>query len=116
MIDPFGGGRILSDPDYQRILDRIYAGKLCFERGMLATLGTRRILARMLTNLKAIYFSNQEYAKALSIVERLVILQPEMASEIRTAGCSRANSSATPMRAPIWSGICGWFPRRKTAR
>jgi regulator of sirC expression with transglutaminase-like and TPR domain len=53
---------------------------------MLATLGTRKILARMLTNLKAIYFNNQEYAKALSIVERLVILQPQMASEIRDRG------------------------------
>jgi len=77
VVDPFGGGRILLNPDYQPILDRIYGGKLCFERGMLATLGTRRILARMLTNLKAIYFNNQEYAKALSIVERLVILQAE---------------------------------------
>lgn len=86
VVDPFGGGRILSDPDYQRILDRITDGKLCFERGMLATLGTRQILARMLTNLKAIYFNNQEYAKALSIVERLVILQPQMASEIRDRG------------------------------
>jgi regulator of sirC expression with transglutaminase-like and TPR domain len=86
VVDPFGGGRILSNPDYQRILDRIYGGKLCFERGMLATLGTRQILARMLTNLKAIYFNNQEYAKALSIVERLVILQPQTASEIRDRG------------------------------
>ena len=86
VVDPFGGGGILSDPDYQRMLDRIYGGKLCFERGMLAALGTRQILARMLTNLKAIYFNNQEYAKALSIVERLVILQPQTASEIRDRG------------------------------
>ena len=85
MVDPFDAGRILSNPDYQRILDRIYGGKLRFERGMLATLGPRKILA-VLTNLKAIYFNNQEYAKALSIVERLVILQPQMASEIRDRG------------------------------
>ena len=86
MVDPLGGGRILSDPDYQRILDRIYDGKLCFERGMLAALGTRKILARMLANLKVIYFNNQEYVKALSVVERLVILQPQSASEIRDRG------------------------------
>ncbi|MEI8190762.1 MAG: transglutaminase-like domain-containing protein, partial [candidate division NC10 bacterium] len=86
VVDPFGGGGILSDADYQRMLDRITGRKLCFERGMLATLGTRQILARMLTNLKAIYFNNQEYAKALSIVERLVILQPQTASEIRDRG------------------------------
>jgi regulator of sirC expression with transglutaminase-like and TPR domain len=86
VVDPFDGGKTLSSPDYQRILDRIYGGKLCFERGMLAAIGTRQILARMLTNLKGIYFNNQEYAKALSIVERLVILQPQTASEIRDRG------------------------------
>jgi regulator of sirC expression with transglutaminase-like and TPR domain len=86
VIDPFGGGGLLSEADCQRMLDRIYGGKLCFERGMLAIVGTRQILARMLTNLKAIYYNNQEYVKALSIVERLVILQPRAATEIRDRG------------------------------
>jgi len=53
---------------------------------MLTAVGTRQILARMLTNLKAIYFNNQEYAKALSIADRLVILHPHAACEIRDRG------------------------------
>jgi tetratricopeptide (TPR) repeat protein len=40
----------------------------------------------MLTNLKAIYFNNQEYGKALSIADRLVILHPHAAGEIRDRG------------------------------
>jgi regulator of sirC expression with transglutaminase-like and TPR domain len=40
----------------------------------------------MLTNLKAIYFNDEEYGKALSIVERLVILHPQNACEIRDRG------------------------------
>ena len=86
VIDPFGGGGLLSAADCQRRLDRIYDGKLCFDRGMLGIVGARQILARMLTNLKVIYFNSQEYAKALSIVERLVILQPSAAAEIRDRG------------------------------
>jgi regulator of sirC expression with transglutaminase-like and TPR domain len=86
VIDPYGGGAIVSPADCQRILDRISKGKLAFQPHFLATLGTRQILARMLTNLKAIYFNSQAYAKALSVVERLLILDPQAANEIRDRG------------------------------
>lgn len=86
VIDPFGGGRIVSPADCQRILDHVFDGKRRFEPGMLATVGTRHILIRMLTNLKVIYFNEEQYDKALSIVERLVILQPQNACEIRDRG------------------------------
>jgi regulator of sirC expression with transglutaminase-like and TPR domain len=86
IIDPFNGGSVLSPDDCQRILDRLYDGKLCFEPEMLATVGTRQILTRMLANLKGIYYNNQEYGKVLSVVERLLIVHPNSAGEIRDRG------------------------------
>lgn len=86
VVDPFNGGAIVSPADCQRILDRIYEGKLAFEPRFLASLGTRQILVRMLNNLKAIYFGIQAYAKALSVVERLLILEPEAPAGIRDRG------------------------------
>ena len=86
VIDPFNGGAIVSSADCQRILDRTYKGKLAFEPRFLAALGTRQILVRMLNNLKAIYFNTQAYAKALSVVERLLILEPEAPTGIRDRG------------------------------
>jgi regulator of sirC expression with transglutaminase-like and TPR domain len=86
VIDPFGGGGIVAPPDCQRILDRISDGKVRFDPRMLSIVGTRQILARTLTNLKAIYFNQEEYGKALSIVERLLILYPHNACEIRDRG------------------------------
>jgi regulator of sirC expression with transglutaminase-like and TPR domain len=86
VIDPFNGGVIVSPADCQRILNRISGGKLAFEPRFLSVLGTRQILARMLTNLKVIYFNSQAYAKALSVVERLLILDPQAATEIRDRG------------------------------
>lgn len=85
VIDPFGGG-LLSPPDCQRILDRVHDGKVRFEPGMLSIVGTRQMLARMLANLKAIYFDREEYGKALSIVERLLLLYPQSACETRDRG------------------------------
>jgi len=86
VIDPFGGGRIVSAADCQQILDHVFDGKRRFEPGMLAAVGTRQILTRMLTNLKTIYFNDERYDKALSVVERLVILHPQNACEIRDRG------------------------------
>jgi len=60
---------------------------------MLAVVGTRQILTRMLTNLKAIYFNDEEYGKALSIVERLLLSTPTTPANFETAGCSRAASA-----------------------
>jgi regulator of sirC expression with transglutaminase-like and TPR domain len=86
VIDPFNGGAILSHADCQRLLDKLYQGKVAFEPRFLATVGTRQILNRMLSNLKAIYFKKQEFAKALSVVERLLILEPRTATEVRDRG------------------------------
>jgi len=86
VIDPFNRGAIVSPADCQRLLDRIYEGKRAFEPRFLATLGPRQILTRMLSNLKGIYFNTQAYAKALGVVDRLLILDPRAATEIRDRG------------------------------
>lgn len=86
VVDPFGGGAVVAPHDCQHILDRLFEGRIRFDPMMLAAVGTRQILTRILTNLKAIYFNNEEYQKALSIVERLLILHPDDACEIRDRG------------------------------
>jgi regulator of sirC expression with transglutaminase-like and TPR domain len=86
VIDPFHQGAFLTPAACQRILDRIYEGKLQFEPRFLASIGNRQILARMLNNLKAIYVNGEDFVKALAVVERLLILEPQAATEIRDRG------------------------------
>jgi regulator of sirC expression with transglutaminase-like and TPR domain len=86
LIDPFGGGAILAASDCQRILDGLSGGKLVLAPHMLAAVGPRQILTRMLSNLKSIYFNGQEYGKALAAVERLLALNPRCATEVRDRG------------------------------
>jgi len=45
-----------------------------------------QILKRMLNNLKGIYLRRAEFGKGLSVVERLVILEPDSAQAIRDRG------------------------------
>jgi regulator of sirC expression with transglutaminase-like and TPR domain len=93
VIDPFHGGAILSPADCQHLLDQISGREVAFEQRFLSVVGTRQILARMLTNLKLIYFNSHAYAKALGMVDRLLILDPRAATEVRDRGllCCQLN-------------------------
>ncbi|HYK87721.1 MAG TPA: transglutaminase-like domain-containing protein [Acidobacteriota bacterium] len=86
LIDPFGGGRILSMRDCQELLDRVYGGSVTVQPSLLQPMEKRGIISRMLFNLKGIYYQKEEYQKALSIVEKILMLNPGMPSEIRDRG------------------------------
>jgi len=83
---PYGLGRILSMKDCQELLDRVYGGNLTVQPAFLQAMDRKAIISRMLFNLKGIYYQKEEYQKALSIVERILILNPGLLSEIRDRG------------------------------
>lgn len=86
LIDPFNQGKRLSPADCQEILDRIYGGRLAMQPAYLQGMGKRAIVSRMLFNLKGIYYQREEYPKALAVVERILMLNPGMLTEIRDRG------------------------------
>jgi regulator of sirC expression with transglutaminase-like and TPR domain len=86
VIDPFGGGAILSIADCQRILDKLFDGRVAFEPRMLAPISSRQILMRILNNLKGIYVKADQYGKALAVVDRLLILHPDSPCDLRDRG------------------------------
>jgi regulator of sirC expression with transglutaminase-like and TPR domain len=49
----------------------------------------KQILARMLMNLKAIYVHSKDHLKALSVIERLLIIQPDMEQEMKDRAALR---------------------------
>lgn len=86
LLDPYHGGARLSLEDCQRRLDRIFDGKLRMQPDMLAPCGARAMLSRMLQNLKAIYVREQDYARALGVVELLLRVTPGSHDELRDRG------------------------------
>ncbi len=86
LIDPFNGGRILTESQCQELLDRVYGGAVSVQPSFLQTMGKKAIISRMLFNLKGIYYQKEEYPKALSVVERILVLNPGTPSEIRDRG------------------------------
>lgn len=90
LVDPFHGGALLTAEDCQRRLDRVYAGKLQLEAAMLAAVGPRQILTRMLRNLKAIYVRREDEARVLYVLELLLILEPRSLEDLRDRGLAYA--------------------------
>jgi regulator of sirC expression with transglutaminase-like and TPR domain len=82
-IDPFNGGRVLSRTACQELVQEMYSGQLPFEDTFLEPVTKKQMLARVLLNLKAIYVHRKSYVKALSVVVRLLLIQPEAEQEIK---------------------------------
>lgn len=88
-IDPFNGGRILSRAACEEIVQQIYGEPVPFQETFLATVTPKQLLSRMLGNLKAIYLQQKRYLKALSIVERLLLIQPHAEQELKDRAALR---------------------------
>jgi regulator of sirC expression with transglutaminase-like and TPR domain len=68
------------------MLDRLYGGKIAFDPDLLEAISKKQILRRMLNNLKIIYLKQNDLIKGLSIVDRLMVLDPASGEDIRDRG------------------------------
>jgi len=88
-IDPFSKGRILSREACENLLQDIYGEPVPFQETFLAPVTKKQILSRILMNLKAIYVHTKDYLKALSVVERQLIIQPNTEQEVKDRAALR---------------------------
>jgi regulator of sirC expression with transglutaminase-like and TPR domain len=86
IIDPFHRGAILSPEELQDRLDQVYGGKVALDKTFLAPASKKHILIRMLSNLKSTYLQQEDFTRALGIVERMLILDPSSPENIRDRG------------------------------
>jgi regulator of sirC expression with transglutaminase-like and TPR domain len=85
LVDPFNG-RVVDADDCQERLDTIYGGQAPLTDAHLQPVPTREILARLLRNLKGIYAQSGLYRRALSVIERILLVAPDALEERRDRG------------------------------
>ena len=90
LIDPFNRGAVLDAPECQALVARAMDRPIQLGPEHFRPVGARQILARMLLNLKGIWFSRKEWAKALAVVERLLLIDPAALGEVRDRGIIHA--------------------------
>lgn len=89
VLDPYAKGVSLGVEDLARRLKTWRNGlepDADLVKNMLATAGSREILARILRNLRGIYLDKSELTKALQASNRIIPLAPQVPEEYRERG------------------------------
>ena len=89
VLDPFQAGSRVNQAQMEDKLRSMYgpnnpfAGQL---PKLLAAVGKKDMLLRMLRNLKQIYTQKEDFERALSVVERILLVAPDHPVEVRDRG------------------------------
>lgn len=86
LVDPFGGGRVLTQEDCRALVVRSTGRASLFRPEILDGASPARILTRLLRNLKRIYLSREDYRRALAVVDMLLITTSSEPMETRDRG------------------------------
>jgi len=95
LVDPYHGGHIITEEDCRDLVVRTTGRASLFRRDILEGTSARTMLIRLLLNLKRIYLAREDYPRALSVVERILIACPDDPKEIRDRGFLLAHLGRT---------------------
>lgn len=85
-VDAFNAGEILFPEDCKELLSRMYGHPVPLLPEFLEPVSPRQFLARMLSNLKLIYVTQNDAPRALEVVDRILLLFPDSLTELRDRG------------------------------
>jgi regulator of sirC expression with transglutaminase-like and TPR domain len=87
-VDAFNG-TILTEAGCERLFKEMTGGSTPFRQDYLAPTPARYILVRLLRNLKGIYLQREDLDRAAAAVERILLLAPDLAGDVRDLGLIR---------------------------
>ena len=85
IIDPFFG-TVITVEECSKRLQGVYGPQARFDPDLLRVASAREILVRLLSNLKQVYVERNDHLHALACVERILLLVPDTARELRDRG------------------------------
>jgi regulator of sirC expression with transglutaminase-like and TPR domain len=94
VVDPFFAGRVLDAVGLQKLLERASPAKKFAAREHLTPATSRSMLVRMLVNLKWIYATRGDFARALLALDRIISLSPDSIPALRERGLLAARLGA----------------------
>ena len=87
VVDPYSGGISLNEQELINRLQKSYGDQLDVPLDrLLASAGKRQILTRLLHNLKSIYIHTEEFTKVLAVIDRILLITPDLPEELRDRG------------------------------
>jgi regulator of sirC expression with transglutaminase-like and TPR domain len=86
LLDPFRRGMMITREECRKMLEGLSGGRMEFRDSLLDGMSKRDMLARLLLNLKGAYLRANQDEPALAAVDRLLLIHPEDADEVRDRG------------------------------
>ncbi|HEX2167740.1 MAG TPA: transglutaminase-like domain-containing protein [Longimicrobiales bacterium] len=86
LVDPFQQGMVRFEDEAQDLLDHVYGGSVLMQPEFLREADRRDILVRLLANLKGNYLNRRDDTRALSAIERILLVRPNSADDERDRG------------------------------
>jgi regulator of sirC expression with transglutaminase-like and TPR domain len=91
LLDPFNGGALLTPEACEELVGRALGRQLTLKPEHFAPVSRRRFLARLLANLKGIYWQREAWDRVVGVIDRLLVLDPKAAGEWRDRGFAWTN-------------------------
>jgi regulator of sirC expression with transglutaminase-like and TPR domain len=85
-IDPFENGQFLTEQECHTLVRRLIRNKAKFQPRWFEPVTHRQMLTRVLNNLKQTYIDLEEYQRALSTCDMIIMLSPHLTFELRDRG------------------------------
>ena len=86
LLDPFNAGALLTPEICEALVGRVLGRKVALKPENFAAVNRRQFLARMLANLKGIYWQREAWDRVVGVIDRLLVLDPKAAGEWRDRG------------------------------
>jgi regulator of sirC expression with transglutaminase-like and TPR domain len=86
LLDPFNRGAVLTGEACGELVSRAVGQPVELTAGQFAPVTKRQFLARMLANLKGIYWQAEAWDKVVRVIDRILVLMPGAGGEWRDRG------------------------------
>jgi regulator of sirC expression with transglutaminase-like and TPR domain len=102
LLDPFHGGSVLTPSSAADVASRAVGRPVKIEEAHWAPCSRRQIVVRMLRNLKTIYARRSDWSRALGVIDRLLLVDPETPMHLRDRGTVLVKAGR------LWEGAAEW--------
>jgi regulator of sirC expression with transglutaminase-like and TPR domain len=115
LLDPFNGGTVLTPASAAEVAARAVGRPVKLEDAHWTPCSPRQIVVRMLRNLKTIYAKQKDWDRALAVIERLRLVDPEAPTHLRDRGTVLVKAGRLWEGAAEWEAYLNRFPSAQDA-
>ncbi len=115
LLDPFGGGRRLERAEAEAIASRAVGRQVELTDAHFVAATKPQIVVRMLRNLQSIYARREDWAKALAVIDRLLVVEAGAPTHVRDRGTVLVKLGELHRGASEWERYLTRYPQARDA-